>query len=112
MSENIQETVIASVNYTARGENPEEESKDSAKAYYASQFDEYPRICAMFKFVCKKDEPDESVCSILRNMLENPPTKENTDFAHTDIRTWRCRYHRLSRCLCLLSSSERHQCFA
>ena len=39
----------------------------------------------MFKFVRKTDELDEIVCSILENMLENPPTKENTDFVYTDI---------------------------
>ena len=39
----------------------------------------------MLKFVLKRDELDQSVYSVLENMIENPPTKENTDFVYNNI---------------------------
>ena len=85
MSGNIQETVSASADCTVQGEKREEDSNNAAKAYYASQLDEYARISKMYKFVRSKDAPNESVRSILDIMLENPPVKENTVFVCTDI---------------------------
>ena len=58
---------------------------DTDEAFYASQVEEYNRICKMYELVQNKHDLDSNICGILDRMLEEPTLLEGTDFVHADV---------------------------